>query len=95
LAISSTALRDLMKQIVRAPSRTRRATSSAASPSALARICSASSTTGGFHIAIWRRADGAPSSSTSRTSSRPVRRSASSAGLPMVAEASRKRGRVP
>src|SRR3712207_7502014 len=43
--------------------------------------CSASSTTGGFHIAIWRAAPGEPSSSTSCTPSRPVRRSASSTGF--------------
>ena len=83
-----------MKQIVRAPSRTSSATSSAASLSALRRSCSASSITGGFHIAIWRRAPGEPSSSTRRTSSKPVRRSASSTGLAIVALASRKRGVV-
>ena len=70
-ATSSTALRDLMKQIVRAPPRTSSASRSAASPSALRRVCSASSRTGGFHIAIWRRAPGEPSRSTSATSSRP------------------------
>ena len=75
-----------------APARRR---SSAASASALARIRSASSTTGGFHIAIWRRAPGEPSRSTSATSSKPVSRSASSTGLAIVALASRNRGSVP
>ncbi len=49
---SSTPLRDFMKQIARAPSRTSRASSSAASPSAERRAPSAASVSGGFHIAI-------------------------------------------
>ena len=93
--ISSTALRELMKQMVRASAFTRSARSSDASPSADARVPSASSSSGGFHIAIRRRACGAPSRSIRRKSSRPVRRSASSTGLAIVAEASRKRGAVP
>ena len=55
--------------------RTSRSTSSAssraASPSADARLPSCSSTSGGFHIATWRSAWGAPSRSTSSIS-RPV-----------------------
>ena len=93
--ISSTALRELMKQIVRAPARVSSARSSDASPSGDARVPSASSRSGGFHIAMRRRARGAASRSISRKSSRPVRRSASSTGLAIVAEASRKRGTVP
>jgi hypothetical protein len=94
-ATSSTALRDLMKQIVRAPRRTSSPTISAASPSDEARVPSASSVSGGFHIAISRRAPGAPSRSTNAISSRPVSFSASSTGLAIVALASRKRGSVP
>ena len=66
--ISSTALRDLMKQIVRAPAGTRSANRSAASLSAEARTPSASSSIGGFHIAIWRSAAGEPSRSISAIS---------------------------
>ena len=54
-----------------------------------------SSTIGGFHIAIVRLAAGAPSRSTTVTSSSPVSRSASSPGLAIVADASRMRGAVP
>jgi hypothetical protein len=88
-------LRDFMNTIVRAPSHTRSASRSAASASAERRVPSFSSVTGGFHIAIVRRARGAPSRSTTVTSSRPVRRSASSPGLAIVALASTKRGSVP
>ncbi len=95
MATSSTPLRDFMKQIVREPERTSSATSSEASLSTLRRVCSASSSIGGFHIAIWRRAPGEPSSSISAISSSPVSRSASSTGLAIVALASRKRGVVP
>ena len=56
---------------------------------------SASSVSGGFHIAIVRFAPGEPSRSMTVKSSRPVRRSASSPGLAIVALASRKRGSVP
>ena len=56
---SSTPLRDLMKQIVRAPSRTSSATIVGRLARARCRACrSASSTSGGFHIAIWRAAPG-------------------------------------
>ncbi len=92
---SSTALRDLMKQIVRVPSRTSRASSSAASPSAERRAPEASSVNGGFHTAMRRDGAGEPSSSISAKSSRPVSRCASSTGLAIVAEVSRKRGSVP
>ncbi len=79
-----------MKQIVRAPSRTSRASSSAASPSAERRAPSCSSVSGGFHTAIVRDGAGEPSSSIRRTSSSPVSRSASSSGLAIVAEVIRK-----
>jgi hypothetical protein len=55
----------------------------------------ASSITGGFHIATLRLKPGEPSRSTTRTSSSPVSRAASSPGLAIVALASRKRGSVP
>ena len=54
-----------------------------------------SSVTGGFHIAIVRLVMGEPSLSITVKSSRPVSRSASSPGLPIVALAIRKRGAVP
>jgi hypothetical protein len=82
---SSTPRRDLTKQIVRAPLRSRSARTSAASPKTLRRDASASSTIGGFHIAICRRGCGEPSASMSVMSSRPVSRSASSTGLATVA----------
>ena len=63
--MSSTPRRDFMKQIVRAPSSTRRSTSSAASARTEARRPSASSTSGGFHIATVRWAVGAASVSIS------------------------------
>ena len=93
--ISSTALRDFMNTIVRAPSVTRSASRSAASASTERRAAVFSSTIGGFHIAIVRLACGAPSRSTTVMSSSPVSRSASSPGLATVAEASRIRGAVP
>jgi hypothetical protein len=92
--ISSTPRRDLRKQIVRTSSWTRRASRSAASDSADARTPVFSSSSGGFHIATWRSAVGAPSSST-RLKSRPVRRSARSTGFAIVALVSTKRGSVP
>jgi hypothetical protein len=52
------------------------------------------SISGGFHIAISRPARGAPSSSIGSNGS-PTSRSASSTGLAIVAEASRKRGSAP
>jgi hypothetical protein len=84
-----------MKQIVRAPPATSSASTSDASTSAERRVPSASSSSGGFHIAVRRAADGEPSRSTRVNPSRPVTRSASSTGLAMVAEASRNRGSVP
>ena len=57
-AISSTALRDFMNTIVRAPWLTSSASRSAASASAERRVASCSSTIGGFHIAIVLRAPG-------------------------------------
>jgi hypothetical protein len=51
--------------------------------------------TGGFHIATVRRVPGEPSREITVTSSNPVSREASSPGLAIVAEASRKRGAVP
>ncbi len=92
---SSTPLRDLMKQIVREPASTRSRSSEAASPIGLARCAVASSTIGGFHMAIRRGAEGDPSSSTSSMSSRPVSRSARSSGLATVALASMIRGSEP
>ena len=68
---------------------------SAASASGERRVASCSSVIGGFHMAIVLRAPGEPSSSTIVTSGRPVSRSASSAGLAIVALARRKRGSVP
>ena len=94
-AISSTALRDFMNTIVRAPWLTSSASRSAASASAERRVASCSSTIGGFHIAIVFFAPGEPSRSTTVTSGSPVSRSASSPGLAIVALASRKRGSVP
>ena len=88
-------LRDFMKQIVRAPADTSSENNSAASARAEARIPSSSSSSGGFHIATRRLARGAPSRSTSLKPLRPVRRSASSTGLAIVALASRKRGALP
>ena len=84
-----------MKTIVRAPCATSSASRSAASASAERRVCSCSSVTGGFHIAIVLRAPGEPSRSTTVTSSSPVSRSASSPGFAIVALASTKRGSVP
>jgi hypothetical protein len=94
-AISSTALREFMKTIVRAPWDTSSASRSAASASTERRVPSASSTIGGFHMAIVLRAPGAPSSSMTVNSSRPVSPSASSAGLAIVALAISTRGAVP
>ncbi len=94
-AISSTALRDFMNTIVRAPSITSEASRSAASASGDRRAIVAGSVTGGFHIAIVRLVPGEPSRSITRTSSNPVSRVASSPGLAIVADASRNRGDVP
>ncbi len=70
------------------------ASRSAASERAERRVPDFSSISGGFHIAISRPARGAPSSSIS-SNGVPTRRSASSTGLAIVAEASRKRGSEP
>ena len=70
--ISSTPLRDFMKQIVRAPAVISSASSSAASASAEARMPSFSSSSGGFQIATWRDGSGAVSLSTRLMSGRPV-----------------------
>ena len=94
-AISSTALRDFMKTIVRAPCTTSSASRSAASESTERRVPSFSSVIGGFHIAIVRLVTGEPSRSITVKSSSPVRRSASSPGLPIVALAISTRGSVP
>ena len=94
-AISSTALRDFMNTIVRAPSITSSASRSAASASAERRAAVAGSVIGGFHIATVRFVPGEPSRSITVTSSSPVSRVASSPGLAIVAEASRNRGAVP
>ena len=93
--ISSTPLRDFMKQIVRAPAVIRSENTSAASYSAEARMPRSSSSSGGFHIATRRMARGAPSLSTRLKPVWPVSRSASSTGLAIVALASRKRGWLP
>ena len=92
--ISSTPRRDLRKQIVRTSRETSSASSLAASPSADARLPSRSSTSGGFHITTSRSACGAPSRSTS-SSSTPVSPSPSSRGLAIVALVSTKRGSAP
>ena len=84
-----------MKQIVRAPSRTSPASSSAASASGERLAPNAASVSGGFQSAIRLAGAGEPSSVISCTSSRPVSRSASSSGFAIVAEVSRKRGAVP
>ena len=94
-AISSTALRDFMNTIVRAPCDTSSASRSAASASAERRIASFSSVIGGFHIAIVRWLPGEPSSSMTVKSSSPVSRCASSSGLAIVALAITNRGAVP
>jgi hypothetical protein len=88
-------LRDFMNTMVRAPSVTSVASRSAASERAERRVASRSSTIGGFHMAIVLREPGDPSRSMTVKSSRPVSRSASSAGLAIVAEASSSRGAVP
>ena len=82
------------KQIVRTPCETSSASRSAASERAERRVPVALSISGGFHIAISRPARGAPSSSIS-SNGVPTSRSASSTGLAIVAEASRKRGSAP
>ena len=84
-----------MNTIVRAPPATSSASRSAASASGERRVGSFSSVIGGFHIAIVRWAPGEPSRSTTVKSSSPVSRSASSAGLAIVALASTNRGSVP
>ena len=89
--ISSIPRRLRRKQIVRTPSATRSASSSAASERAERRVIDRSSMTGGFHIPIRRPARGAPSESTRRKGS-PTSRSASSTGLAIVAEARMNRG---
>ena len=92
--ISSIPRRLRRKQIVRTPSLTRSASSSAASERTERRVIDRGSITGGFHIPIRRRARGAPSESTSRKGS-PTSRSASSTGLAIVAEARMNRGLAP
>jgi hypothetical protein len=89
--ISSIPRRLFRKQIVRASLMIRSASSSAASLSTERRRIVLGSITGGFQIAIRRRARGAPSESTS-SNSVPVRPPASSTGLAIVAEASTNRG---
>ena len=93
---SSTPLRELTKQITREPPRTSALTQ-------LARLLERGAPRAQVLVHERRVPDrdlavaaaGAPSRSISRTPSRPVRRSASSTGLAIVAEASRKRGAVP
>ena len=92
--MSSADLRLFAKQIVRRPRSTRPASSSDASPSALARNPSSASRRGGFHSATVRSARGAASFSTTVASS-PVRACASSPALAMVAEAKRNCGSAP
>ncbi len=84
-------LRLRRKQIVRTPAMTSSASISAASLSAERRTPACSSLSGGFQIAIRRPAFGAASSSIS-SNSVPTSRSASSAGLAIVAEVRMKRG---
>ena len=84
----------LRKQIVRTPWETSSTSISAASESGERRVPVALSISGGFHIAISRPVLGAPSSEIAANGS-PTRRSASSTGLAIVAEASRKRGSEP
>jgi hypothetical protein len=92
--ISSIPRRLFRKQIVRTPWATSSASRSAVSESGERRVPLALSISGGFHIAISRPLRGAPSSSTS-SNGVPTRPSASSTGLAIVAEASRKRGSAP
>ena len=91
---SSLALRLLTKQIVRSPRAVSAASSPAASPSAEPRVPSASSSSGVSQNATRRGARGAPSRSTTRTS-RPVSAAQASAGLAIVALASRNCGSQP
>jgi len=79
---------------VRCPSRTRSATSPAASPWAEARVPVSASRTGGFQMATTRSPEGDPSSLTA-TVSTPLTAAASSAGRPMVAEVEMKTGSAP
>ncbi len=92
--ISSADFRLFAKQSVRRPLETSSAISRDASPSALPRRPSSSSTSGGFHSAIVRSARGAASPSITVTS-RPSSERASCAGFAIVAEASRNCGSAP
>ena len=92
--ISSADFRLFAKQSVRSPRSTSSAISRAASPSALARMPSSSSTSGGFQSAIVRSARGAASSADDRDVE-PGSARASSPGFAIVAEASRNCGSAP
>ncbi len=94
LWISSADLRLFAKQSVRSPRSTSAAISRDASPSALARMPSSSSSSSGFQRAIVRSARGAASSSTTVTS-RPVSAWASAPGFAIVADANRNCGSAP
>ena len=85
-ARTSAARRDRAKAIVLVSVPTSRVVSSAASRSALVRAPVSSSISGGFHRQNTFSPRGDRSSATS-AKGRPVRRSASSAGLPTVADA--------
>ena len=93
-ASSSAARRDRVKPIVRMSSWTSFDISHDASVSALRRAPVSSSMIGGFQSANSFSPDGAASATTSSNGS-PVRRVASSPGLPIVALASIQRGLPP
>ena len=92
--ISSADLRLFAKQSVRRPRSTSCAISRAASPSALARSPSSSSSNGGFQSAIVRSARGA-ASSLDHGHVEPEQRAGELAGFAIVAEAIRNCGSAP
>ena len=92
---TSSALRRVRtKEIVRTPARAAAASSRADSPYAFSRTPSSASRRGGFQKRKRFSPCGAPLSVTA-VKGRPVRFSASSAGLPMVAEQRMNRGSAP
>src|SRR5437016_1755671 len=94
LATSSADLRDFVKAMERIPWSTNAARRRAASQFDEARDPEDSSRNGGFQNANSRSPLGLPSRTTASKGT-PTSRSASSAGLPMVAEASTKAGSEP
>src|SRR5258707_15460762 len=93
-ATSSAALRDFVKAMQRIPSSAKEARRRADSQLDEAREPEGSSLNGGFQKANNRSPRGLPSPSTT-VNGAPTRRSASSPGLPMVAEARMKVGSEP